>query len=292
MGLAATQARLLSLTSRLSNLELRAQKISNAKIRLSQEGEQASEDYQRALDKKVMKVENMSTQQFVNASLQNITSYTAPNNTEGTTSKFRYVTNSSGTMVITQSDADYFATHPQTNDENWYLGQMNVPVRKGSSAPDWDKTSQAYKYYDTVWHAVRDYYLSGGVNGKGVQIIPTDKAQDPEWISNQASKGGLYLYEFDPNTQDPKDPNGTGAFIGASWTSGDNTMQEVSDSTEVAKAEAKYEATMADINAKDKRFDAELKQIDTEHQATQTEIESLNKVKDKNIERAFKMFQA
>jgi len=59
-----------------------------------------------------------------------------------------------------------------------------------------------------------------------------------------------------------------------------------------AKAEATYESTMASIQTKDKRFDLQLKQIDTEHSATQTEVDSVKKVIDKNTERSFKMFSA
>ena len=43
MGLSASQARMLSLTARLSDLELRAQTIENAKIRLSDESAAASQ---------------------------------------------------------------------------------------------------------------------------------------------------------------------------------------------------------------------------------------------------------
>ena len=49
MGLSASQARLLTLTARLNNNELRAQKISNAKIRLADSIEFASEEYIKAL---------------------------------------------------------------------------------------------------------------------------------------------------------------------------------------------------------------------------------------------------
>ena len=59
MGLSASQARLLSLTARLSDLELRAQTISNAKIRLSDQSEGASRKYSDALDKQTLKISNL-----------------------------------------------------------------------------------------------------------------------------------------------------------------------------------------------------------------------------------------
>jgi len=56
MGMAASQARLLTLTARLSDLELRAQTISNSKIRLSMNSAEAAEEYANALDQQKLTV--------------------------------------------------------------------------------------------------------------------------------------------------------------------------------------------------------------------------------------------
>lgn len=61
---------------------------------------------------------------------------------------------------------------------------------------------------------------------------------------------------------------------------------------DITVAEAEYNKTMNEIEAKDKRYDIELKNIDTEHQSLQTEYETIKSVIDKNVERNFKMFQA
>jgi len=58
----------------------------------------------------------------------------------------------------------------------------------------------------------------------------------------------------------------------------------------MALAEAKYNEQMADIEKKDKRFDLELKKLDTEHSALQTEYDSVKNVIDKNIEKSFNVF--
>ena len=49
MGMAAGQARLLSITSRMSDNELRAQLINNDKMRLATKSAQVSEAYTNAL---------------------------------------------------------------------------------------------------------------------------------------------------------------------------------------------------------------------------------------------------
>ena len=60
---------------------------------------------------------------------------------------------------------------------------------------------------------------------------------------------------------------------------------------------AKYEKAVADINARteiiqqeDRTLELRLRQLDTEQQALQTEMEAVAKVIDKNIESTFKTF--
>ena len=50
MGLAASQARLLSITARLSDNELHSQQISNSKVRLADRTQEASQEYIQALN--------------------------------------------------------------------------------------------------------------------------------------------------------------------------------------------------------------------------------------------------
>lgn len=50
MGMSASQARLLSITTRITNNELRAQTITNSKLRLADKSTEASQDYMNALN--------------------------------------------------------------------------------------------------------------------------------------------------------------------------------------------------------------------------------------------------
>ena len=49
---------------------------------------------------------------------------------------------------------------------------------------------------------------------------------------------------------------------------------------------------MKDIDAKDSMYDIQLKNIDTEHTALQTEYDSVAKVISKNVEKSFNIFNA
>lgn len=54
MGMASSQARLLMLTSRLHDVELKAQQLQSAKLKLATEEDEIYEEYQRALDATVL----------------------------------------------------------------------------------------------------------------------------------------------------------------------------------------------------------------------------------------------
>ena len=60
MGLAASQARLLTITSRLSSNELRQQSIANMKMRLANDSEKVSSDYSKALNNQTLKIDDQT----------------------------------------------------------------------------------------------------------------------------------------------------------------------------------------------------------------------------------------
>ena len=56
MGMAASQARLLSLTARIHDIELQAQSIQNAKLQLATRSDQVYSEYLAALDAETLAV--------------------------------------------------------------------------------------------------------------------------------------------------------------------------------------------------------------------------------------------
>ena len=62
------------------------------------------------------------------------------------------------------------------------------------------------------------------------------------------------------------------------------------DNRALAKAEAKYEKDLRDINKKDKQYDLTLSKLETERSALTTEYDSVKKVIEDNIERTFGIF--
>ena len=101
MGMAASQARLLSITSRMSDNELRAQLINNAKMRLTEDSSKASEKYINALNKTELMMSNKDTlgnEMYQQLTFQNLTAYSAYNNQYG-------LINKSGELVVSELDA-------------------------------------------------------------------------------------------------------------------------------------------------------------------------------------------
>lgn len=260
MGMSASQSRLLSLTARLSDLELSAQNISNSKIRLADQSEQASKAYLDALDKEKLTVISSDTLKYIDATAHNLTTY----NAVSTLDKQRFLKDFSGRVVVSQTVASA------------YGGGLGSFLATFAGTPPDDG---AVAYYTNVYNEIA---------ASGYNVISNSNMNDTEWLYQELKFGNLFLSEWDSTAG----PDGAGDFIDVSWTSGDATLQTKSDPTMLAKTQAQYEVTMASIQSKDKRFDMELQTINTEHSAIQTEIDSVKKVIDKNIQRSFKSFDA
>lgn len=101
MGLAASQARLLTITARLADNELKSQTINNAKMRLATQSSQASENYISALNNATMKFSNydLSGNSQTQALTYNaLTAYSSYNTQYG-------LVNSSGQILVSESEA-------------------------------------------------------------------------------------------------------------------------------------------------------------------------------------------
>ena len=67
-------------------------------------------------------------------------------------------------------------------------------------------------------------------------------------------------------------------------------LTQEQDEVAIARAEVAYEQKMHEIEIKDKRYQLELNKLDSEHNALQTQIDSIRSEVSKNIERSFKAF--
>ena len=112
----------------------------------------------------------------------------------------------------------------------------------------------------------------------------------PEWLKFALESGELTLEKVVFN----EDYDTTTELENKTWQattwSSTSDIVEVTDQLAITKAEVKYEQALRDIQAKDKEYDNDIKKLDTEHNALQTEYDSIKGVLDKNMERSFKAF--
>ena len=104
MGMAAGQARLLSITSRMSDNELRAQLINNDKMRLATKSAQVSEAYTTALNNAQLMFTNYDKENntsYKELTFNSLTAYNQYNNQYA-------ISNSAGQLLVSETDAKNF----------------------------------------------------------------------------------------------------------------------------------------------------------------------------------------
>ncbi len=205
MGLAASQARLLLLTARKSDLELRAQQITNTEMILAMQTEAIAKEYSNKLSNKDL-------------------------------------------MLIT-----------------------SVGVLNG------ERTQEVPVSYTSLTEAGYIPYENG-------QPVPEGK-YNAGAIQELIKRGIIVLRQniTDPTTgqqtlSDIINITGSESFYDTYYTADDGA------------ATAEYESKMAEIQVKEKQLQLDLQQVETQQKACDTEIDSVKKIMDKNIERTFKVF--
>ncbi len=113
----------------------------------------------------------------------------------------------------------------------------------------------------------------------GYKVLQDGLASSNEWMQFAFESGIITMEQVDANKN---------------WQpliySNCSDITEQTNDAAIAKAEAEYKSAMNKIENKDKRYDLELKNIDTEHNSLQVEYDSIKTAIDKNIERTFKLY--
>ena len=136
-----------------------------------------------------------------------------------------------------------------------------------------------------IKHGYQDVVLTGGteagITPLSIAGFTNIKAltQSTEWIQYALESGLLSMIQVDDEQQ----------WVSTMYWNCSDITEDTID-LEITKAEAEYKRETQKIQAKDQRYDLELKNIDTEHESLQTEYDSIKSVIDKNVERSFKIF--
>ena len=154
-----------------------------------------------------------------------------------------------------------------------------------------DETHEKYDWYTNLWHRMNgESEEKARKEEQSYTILDDNLLNSQEWLKFALESGAVTLEQV-KFEEDPED--GTG-IENAEWTetvwSSTPDIIEVEDTLAITKAEVKYNQALRDIQAKDKKYDNDIKKLDTEHNALQTEYDSIKSVMDKNMERSFKAF--
>ena len=152
MGMAASQARLLTITARLNNIELQSQNISNAKIRLANATDTASDKYVRALNKTNYVYNNYNVAgQLVSQNLTGtaLTQYGELKNQYG-------LINSGGQILVSERDAANFNnsnTLEEFLDKYGVLADISEGITIEYINPVWTNFQSDYEEQLAEWQA-------------------------------------------------------------------------------------------------------------------------------------------
>ncbi len=273
MGLAASQARFLTLTARKSNIEFQGQQINQQRTVLANKSADVvnkmlslkppvpptstSHDYYKVAQNFANKGDGTVLGQSVTGQSEKIKGWklvdasAAPNYTDPTNATTVY------SYQITYS----FMYQGQEMEKQMYTPSTTVAIPGNTSLAQ---------------QALLSVFRVDDATGDIVQKMVID---------NHESFGGAVGSTSSYDTSD--------LIYGTSFD--DVAYDESMNSYDFDKYS--YDKAIADINAetsgiqsKDKSLELKLKQLDSEHNAIQTELEAVKKVIDKNIESTFKTF--
>ncbi len=148
--------------------------------------------------------------------------------------------------------------------------QVTVQDRNQNYQSGWDMTDP------DIVDALEYYQIIKG----GYIIVEDEQATSTEWLTNMINSGTAIFTQYD-RTDDSIFETNVATNVG---------LQEVTDETEIKKAEAEYEASMRKIDDKDKKYDVELAHLENERNAIKTEIDTLKTIIKDNVDRTFKLF--
>ena len=135
-----------------------------------------------------------------------------------------------------------------------------------------------FDFYVNLFERIQD---AGGCQEIDPQYESGEEGN--EWLNKMVESGRVTINVYNTNKNEWQETS-------VATSSNTNYLQEVQDETDLKKAEAEYEHELDVLNTKDTKFDQDLSNLETERTSITTEMESIEKVRDDNIERTFGIF--
>lgn len=129
------------------------------------------------------------------------------------------------------------------------------------------------------------------VNLQSIYQVDGD-SDTPDSTLQRMLTSGLWLIQTVDRDSDGNtitDSTGKTSFTSIS-ISGQSSFRQQYYTEDDAAAKAKYDSAMARVQRLDKQLELKLNQVETQHKAVETEVESVDKIISSNIESSFKYF--
>lgn len=268
MGLTSSQGRLLMLTSRLSDIQLDMMLISQRQNQLAWHSEKVAKEYQE-------KTTNMKL-------VMKVTDTNEKTGLKTTDVTFNDMT-SMGYLITDSSNNIYLI---QNEDGSW-----KVPTASGLDEDQQSMFNGSVYYTDEDGNEYTEQNAEGTLapkiklkNGGERNVIKGNEIlENKEKLQNRIMNGMMFVLNTTGNSTFGSSVNDLEA---------NTSFEYVYDTSDDAEAESKYNYATTQISRQEKELEMELKQLETQHNAILQEIESVEKVIDKNVERTFKTFDA
>lgn len=295
MGMSASQARLLSITSRIHDLEYQAQAIDNSKLSLGDSANVAYDEYCDGLNasKYQLRVVTGTEKTKVDVTYDAlIASGSMPGHS-------MYILTDSKTGDLYLPDAVVKGINGRIPEdlESFLDVVANNYVYSGegmnnTQAVNKLKADGHDSYWTSVYYQLTGYTDSeGGVHsGHGFVPVSNSVANDREWIKNELDNGNIML-----NIMETAQNNANGVKVNIfteTNVSIDTNLSTATDELRVSRVAHDYENKLRAIDQKEKQLDTQLSRIENERNALKTEYDTVKDLVKKNIERNYKTFNA
>lgn len=309
MGLSASQGRMLLLTARKSDLEFRAQQISQKRLVLSQQLEEIAMDYENSSSNRQMIFNtlylngentgdssatksrvNLTYATLVSGTLRQFSSensgiraYDKTANQEYSSNVAYRLVDAEGALVVSDIKEIPGTLQDDTTTKPATAATNNATAESSSETNKIIPMSNGrYKLVNKDGEQIGIYVVDNSL--KFGSTDPNGDTDGPNYLQDCLRNGKYLIQKGSVDTENDKIK-----WNSISWDSTSN-ISDTYYTEDDDKAKAKYDRLQTQIQNQDKKLELELDSIETQRTAVTTEVESVQKVIDDNIEDSFKTF--
>lgn len=166
----------------------------------------------------------------------------------------------------------------QLDDNNGFQPLSVAALNSFFNGGNENSSGDNYRVYDTRTGKIVPQSLISQYDGK--------KSDSPDSAFQRNLVNGYWLIQTKDNVEDSPT---RGQFV-TMTLAGQSNFRQTYYTEDDGAAKAQYDAAMARVQRLDKQLELKLNQVETQHKAVETEVESVDKIISNNIEGSFKYF--